>query len=179
MMCFRWSIEPARLDIILHKSHFMIGASAAGISVPRTKIAGSIGEVSNAAAGEVGFPLFLKADVGHAGWNVVRRVNKESAQAGQYYAFGIANIPSRPTSGERGAWKDGCFVRSRQAGLLGALQRGEDISGSDLGLTCVREYMVDSRLDALVAPIGKLTGFHGLCGFDWIIDSSDEFAGGD
>lgn len=85
------------------------------------------------------------------------------------------------------AWRElhqpGCFLMQRYiAGPVGMaeliLRRGhrlawwttqKTLTFSRLGPSCARRLCIPDGMDELTAAVADATGFHGLCGFDWIL----------
>ncbi len=156
-------------DLIMHKSRFATAAQEAQLPMSPTQICHTLDEAVLASR-EIGFPLFLKGDVGFAGGCVVQ----------------VRNPSQLPDAFARVAKVAPILVQKAVVGTLGKtdvlFDHGKPVCWAhchvyktwpgQFGPSAVRRYIHDPLLDPLVSRLGRLTGFHGLCGYDWIRESS-------
>ena len=150
--------------VISYKTAFIEACRRAGIRAPSSRVCTRTDEAVPA-AGEIGFPLLLKADFGASG-TTVWRVNDRSEL--------VARLPStagRPftlqtlLAGEAGVTEMLCD-HGRPLAIVSSLMQG--IDPVPFGPASSRLYRKSEQAETMAARLAALTGFHGFCGFDWI-----------
>ena len=154
-------------DMIASKTVFAEAASRAGIAVPPFRVVRTPDEARET-AGEIGFPLVIKEPYGSAGIEVRIVPDLEGVSP----AFGSlktdqpllmqAFVPGAVGStevlyghGRPLCWNSTYTVETFPAGTGGS---------------CVRKVMVHPGIEPIVRETGRLLGFHGFGGIDWIHD---------
>jgi predicted ATP-grasp superfamily ATP-dependent carboligase len=155
------------LEVVTSKARFAEACLTAGLPFPRTRVCWNAAEVQ-AAAAEAGYPLMLKTPSGLSGWGV-RKADAPDALEAAYQP-----------------WKDvrPLLVQEFLKGRVGTCEilydRGQPLCWfasyldkcwpGDYGPSTVRAVMTHPQMETLLQRLGRLTGFHGLCGIDWIHD---------
>lgn len=154
-------------DVIFRKASFMTAAAAAGIPIPPMRVCASRTEAL-AAAEQLEYPLFFKRDVDCAGAGVMQ-VLRSADVAPAYEALSDTGpvVVQQMIHGPVGKTNT-LYNRGRLMCHTSAYAKRT--WPGPFGPSCVREYFCEDRLEQIAAAIGALTGFHGLCGFDWIQD---------
>lgn len=153
------------LDVCIYKTAFVVAAERAGIPIPASRVCDA-GEDAADAADEMGFPVVLKARVSAGGRMVRRADDRESLLA----AF------SQLSQGEEVVVQQ--LIDGQVGGTEILMNHGQLVCWTHyhslycwegpFGPATVRRYLLDTRLDEIARMVGALTGFHGLCGIDWI-----------
>jgi len=154
-------------DIIFRKAAFMTAAEAAGIPIPAMRVCRSRAEALTAAE-QLAFPLFLKRDVDCAGAGVVQLQQPTDVSA-TYDALSdtgpvVIQQTIRGRVGKTNTLYSGGRLMCHTSAYAKRTWPGP------FGPSCIREYFCDDRLEKIAQSIGAMTGFNGLCGFDWIQD---------
>jgi len=160
--------DAARYPINTGKADFTAAIAAEGVPVPPFRICHDRTDVQ-AAARELDFPLVLKTNHGFAGNGVVKAANDDELAAA-YRA-----LQDRPPLIVQ-AYIDGPVGLTHlvydHGRLLFWLPTYKHICfPAPLGPSCVRRYLGQAGLAAMeriVRRVGEVTGFHGMCGIDWI-----------
>ncbi len=153
---------------LLCRSTFHLWAAQKGISVPDGRIINSCTQLLEAFR-EWG-PVYLKRNGTSAGTGVTRISTEDQATAAwSLIPPGEDVLLQKEIRGRVGVVdmvvKKGrvqAWVSSRKA--LAATENGPSIA---------RELCIPDGLAALVGKVAAETGFHGLCGFDWIASDDD------
>jgi predicted ATP-grasp superfamily ATP-dependent carboligase len=160
-------------DMIFRKAAFMEAAAKSDVPIPPTRICRSAADATSA-ADELNFPLFLKRDFDCAGSGVVR-VSDKSEVVPVYQKLSdtgpvVIQEMIHGASGKTNALYNRGRLMCHTSAYTVQTWLGQ------FGPGCVRQYFCDGRLEKIAADIGAVTGFNGLCGFDWIHDEqSDRF----
>lgn len=152
-------------DMIFRKAAFMESAAAAGIPIPPMRVCRTLAEAKKA-ADELNFPLFFKRDVDCAGAGVVLVTNHANVsptfqKLSDTGPVVIQEMVHGAVGKTNALYSHGRLMCHTSAHAVRTWP-------GKFGPSCVRKYFCDERLQKIAADIGKLTGFHGLCGFDWI-----------
>jgi carbamoylphosphate synthase large subunit len=154
-------------DAIFRKAAFMKAAQSAGIPIPAMRVCNSRSEAT-AAAAQLQFPLFFKRDLDCAGAGITQvndpadvelafeNLSDTGAVVVQQKIHGRVGKTNTLYSHGRLMCHTSAYARKTWPGPHGP--------------SCVREYFCHDELEKIAAAIGAMTGFHGLCGFDWIQD---------
>ncbi|HEX4053230.1 MAG TPA: hypothetical protein VHX86_03100 [Tepidisphaeraceae bacterium] len=154
-------------DVIFRKASFMKAAAAAGIPIPPMRVCASHADAL-AAAEQLEYPLFFKRDVDCAGAGVVQVLRPADVAPTYETLSDTGPVVVQQTIHGRVGKTNTLYHRGRLMCSTSAYAR-RTWPGA-FGPSCIREYFCDDRLEHIAADIGALTGFHGLCGFDWIQD---------
>jgi hypothetical protein len=156
-----------KVDVVLRKTTFMQAAKEAGLPIPRMRVCHSVAEAHDAGR-ELGFPIFMKRPVDCAGAGVIQILRDEDLPE----AFYTLNQSGEVLVQE--------MIQGRLAKVNILMNRGRAMCWTSafalqcwpgkFGPSCVREHLVDPQIDSLVQQLAEITGFHGLCGFDSILD---------
>jgi predicted ATP-grasp superfamily ATP-dependent carboligase len=164
------------LEMIFSKSLFAEACPTFGVPIPQSQVCDTFEQVDSAAR-RIGFPVMLKTAVGQAG-NGVARIDSADELAIAYDQF---------------KHRTPLVVQEFVAGRVGSTQimfdHGRAICWvpaykavcfpEPYGPSCVRELVDESGVEAMrpiVESVGRLTGFHGMCGIDWIRRPDGSFA---
>lgn len=157
------------LDVCLYKNTFIVAAEAAGIRVPVSHVCQNVA-AGQGAAEKLGFPLVLKGRMG-AGGGVVRLVNAAADFNDLFHE--LSQDTQTPVVVQQ-------FITGRLGATELLFNRGQLVCWSScyslqcwptpLSPSCVRQPMNHPEIEPAARAIGRLTGFHGLCGMDWIHD---------
>ncbi len=167
---FPVSPTPQALDCITSKAAFTVAAVDAGVPMPESYICTTLTQAEQA-AGEIGFPVMLKAAKGFAG-NGVRSAKSVIELAREFTAlqervpvvvqkFEVGRVGSTQVMFDHG--RLACWASSYKLAVF----------PEPYGPSSARELMVHPSMEATLRKIGKVTGFHGLCGVDWLHRASD------
>ncbi|MGA2441508.1 MAG: hypothetical protein ABSH08_11150 [Tepidisphaeraceae bacterium] len=154
-------------DMIFRKAAFMEAAVAAGVPVPPMRVCRSAAD-ARSAADQLQFPLFFKRDVDCAGAGVVL-VSDNSDVLPVYQKLSNTG-PVVIQQMVHGAVGKTNTLYSRGRLMCHTSAYATRTWPGRFGPSCIRQYFCDPRLEKIAADIGALTGFNGLCGFDWIQD---------
>jgi hypothetical protein len=162
-------VPTAAARALLVDKHLLLAAvGAAGFATPPTLVADGPAEAA-AAARSLGYPVMLKNSAG-AGGTGVRRAD---APAGVVTAG--AELPAGTLLVQRFIeGRIGCtqLLYDRGRPLLRASYYARDCFPTAFGPSTVHESADHLDTAGIAQALGNLTGFHGLCGFDWIEDSA-------
>jgi predicted ATP-grasp superfamily ATP-dependent carboligase len=150
--------------VISHKTSFIEACRRAGITVPLSRVCQRTDEAMSA-AGEIGFPLLLKADFGASGTTIWRVDSRLELIAHLPSAAGRPFTLQRLLAGEAGVTEMLC-EHGRPLAMVSSLMRG--IDPVPFGPASSRLYRKTEQAEEIAARLAVLTGFHGFCGFDWI-----------
>ena len=158
-------VSPANTDahFIFAKNAFLRRALDAGIAAPPFEICFSLA-AARAAAARIGYPVVLKEPAGHAGLTTYR---VDSDAELQQTFRGDEMLVQRFVGGRIGS-TDVLYDRGRA--LCWMSSYGGDCAPHDFSPRCSRKLTASPALDAIVEQVGRLTGFRGLVGIDWIED---------
>jgi hypothetical protein len=154
------------IDVTLSKLAFQQAATNAGLHMPLTRLCQGFSEVETAVR-LAGYPVMLKASVGLSG-SGVQKVYESSELKSAYVQLVPANQP--------------LLVQHFCEGRLGStdvlFDHGVPVCWqSSYSLRCwpmplasssARELMQHPDIEAMLSGVGKITGFHGFAGVDWI-----------
>ncbi|MBR7780300.1 ATP-grasp domain-containing protein [Undibacterium sp. BYS50W] len=156
----RHCIAPDKLGFATSKIQFLQACQSAGILVPAFQICHTRQDLQQAAQ-RFGFPLVLKEAQGYAGLAVrILHRMEECAQIDLSHAW-IAQefITGRLLSAS---------AVFRHGQLLSLFSYYRSRTWGELGPSAAIQFQSFPGLDHIVQSSGKLSGFHGLCGFDLI-----------
>ncbi|MGD0539968.1 MAG: hypothetical protein ABSB33_00485 [Tepidisphaeraceae bacterium] len=154
-------------DMIFRKAAFMAAAEAARIPIPPMRVCRSRTEAL-AAAEQLELPLFFKRDVDCAGAGVVQVLADDDV--GPTYDKLSDTGPVVVQQAIHGRVGKTNTLYSRGRLMCHTTAYAKRTWPGPFGPSCVREYFCDPRLEKIAESIGTMTGFHGLCGFDWVQD---------
>lgn len=160
--CFPVAAEAAQ--IVNHKTAFIAACQDAGIAVPTSRVCEGLDEAL-IAAHAVGFPLLMKADFGASGTTVWRLNSDTDLVDAMPAAAGRPFVLQQLLVGEAGVTEMLC-VDGQPRAIVSSFMRG--IDPPPFGPASGRLYRNSPQAEALAVRIAALTGFHGLCGFDWM-----------
>lgn len=152
--------------LITSKALFTNLCREQGIALPPSVVCSRAEELEAAAAG-LGYPVMVKSDRGCAG-NGVRKLQD------------AADLPQTLQHLSEGPWIVQKFIAGRVGSTQLLLDHGKPVCWfaslkhtvwpPPFGPSCVRELFSHPEMLTRLEQIGELTGFHGLCGVDWIVD---------
>jgi glutathione synthase/RimK-type ligase-like ATP-grasp enzyme len=167
-------VDPADEQAIARitcKAAFAKACDAAGVPVPMSCAASSLDELRSA-AGAIGYPMIIKPNRGWAG-DGVRKVRDETELITAYGQ--VRDL--QPFIAQR-------FLDGKVGSTQMLLDHGVPVCWSSslkrqcwpepFGPGCVREMCDDPQIEPILRAVGGVTGFHGLCGIDWIRRADDE-----
>jgi len=159
----------AAFDIIMRKSLQVSEGEKAGLCVPRTRLCIDAAAVRQAAQ-EIGFPLFVKPDVGTGG-----RFAFKAGHIGELEQRMSAGVPHYPVIVQEFIAGDlGCtsivYAKGVPIGMLHS--RKYRSHPGPYGPSTARLFKDCPGAGTLARGIGAITGFDGLAGIDWIEDQA-------
>lgn len=161
--CFPVPVNAA--PMIAGKTGFIAACQTAGIPVPVSRICAHADEAL-AAAHAIGYPLLVKADFGASGTTVWRVDDKAALVAALPRTAGRSFVLQQLwTDAESGVTEMLCS-KGRVLAVVSSVMCG--IDPVPFGTASSRRYRRNRVAEAVAARIAALTGFEGLCGFDWL-----------
>ena len=148
------------IDFITSKAVFIQRCKKAALSVPDFDLCSDRHELQ-AAGQRLGYPLVVKEAQGFAGL-AVRIIEDEAALSGIHLQHQVI------------AQK---FIQGRLASAAAIYRKGKPIAWfsyyrsrtwGDCGPSAAIEFKVFPSLEKILVQLGELSGFHGLCGVDFI-----------
>lgn len=146
--------------MVVSKARFLAACSSAGILIPEYRICENADDLQ-AAADALGYPLVLKETQGFAGLAVRIVQNREQLQAIE---------PSQALIAQR-------FIQGSLASAAALFRHGKPLAWfsyyrertwGPLGPSAAVRFQVFPELAGMLQKLGQLSGFHGLCGIDFI-----------
>lgn len=158
------------VELLTSKIKFLLASRAIGLPVPKFTTCRNGPEVVPAGS-DIGFPVFVKAEQGLAG-SGLRFANSSEDLGSQLGVF--------PTNAE-------LLVQESIAGRSGSISvlydRGEAVCWfgylmketwpNRFSAACRIEIFDHPDIELLVTGIGRMTGFNGFAGIDWVHDPRD------
>jgi hypothetical protein len=162
--------DRALLQRAVSKSAFLDACMSAGLPIPASTLCVAVDEALGA-AGELGYPVVVKADRGSGG-RAVAIVDDPAQLARSYDAFAVAGPVTiqRLLRGRVGA-TDVIFDDGRP--LCWSSFYKERLWPERVGPAAVRRYAEPPAIAALARHVGELTRFHGLAVMCWVEDEAD------
>lgn len=160
------------IEEMLSKSAFQQAAVAAGLNMPRCEICHGFHEVE-AAAQDMGYPDMLKSPHGCSG-SGVRKVSCYPELRPAFEALDEGDgveIVQQFLDGPVGS-TDVLFDHGTPVCWQSWYSRL--CWPTPLASSCARELMHHRDVEPMVAGVGRLTGFHGFAGVDWIHDTAKD-----
>lgn len=168
---FPVDVTSPAVNLITSKFAFLASAAGAQLSIPALRFCKNLNE-ARAAAKEFGYPIVLKVTTGFNGSGV--RVVTDPIRLDLCYeelSDGDIVAVQRYVSGRTG-----------QTEVL--FSKGKPVCWSSSftcaswphpqAASCIREMTDHSDIERLLEGVGKLTGFNGFGGIDWVQDPSGE-----
>jgi hypothetical protein len=160
-----------KLELILSKAAFTTAAETAGIPIPPSAACRSIGEGTAAAAG-MGYPVMLKAARGYAGNGVVKADDPNGLARGfDRLRDRVPVVVQRWVEGRVGATQ--VLIDHGRPACCASSYKKLACYPKPFGPNTARQPMVHPAMEAALSAIGRRSGFHGICGVDWIHRASD------
>jgi hypothetical protein len=164
-----------RFEALVTKAGFVDATRAAGVPIPDSRVCTDL-DAARTAAADMGYPVMLKTSVGSAGDGVAKARDQRELDAV------FARFAARPP----------LVVQKFLPGQLGLTEMLFDhgrpicwwptfkplVYPEPFGPSCVRVLLDQAgidRMEPIVHKIGAMTGFHGLCAIDWIVDEAGDF----
>lgn len=162
-------VEPRRMRMIFTKSLFLEAARDAGLPVPDFEVFPDL--PAACAAAEKRMPCVLKQDFNSAGLGVrIVRNEQELRSMRKGLAGKTPTMLQRYVDGRIGTTEI-LFFKGEPVCHFSAycveFCRGEETSPA-----AMRHLIEPAGIADLVRQVGQLTGFHGLCGIDWMEEKS-------
>jgi len=165
---FPVDVNSPAFDIVQSKAAFIRACQGAGIAIPESAIVASLGE-ARAAAAKIGYPVLLKAPRGHAGSGVLR-TNSENGLERIFPLLGdVGEITVQKLVEGRATTADILFDAGRPVCWYSSYC--DQSYAREFGPSCVRSIMSHPQAEPCIVSVGRLLGFSGLCGIDWIEDA--------
>lgn len=167
-------VNPASraLEYISSKGAFAEAAPGFGVPTPESRVCRTVGEGLTAAEEVGGYPVMVKADVGMAGDGVRKAEDAgELVEAFERLRGRVPLVVQKFVAGRVGVTEI-LFDRGRVAAFFNSYKRE---CYPENGPSCVREICDYPGCEGVLANLGRMTGFHGLCGIDWIEDGEGRF----
>jgi predicted ATP-grasp superfamily ATP-dependent carboligase len=157
-------VDPACLAVTLSKHEFARMASLRSVPTPKEYLCADL-ENAVAAARELQFPLVLKQASGFSGQGV-RRVDDEAQLRAVWLELGGGSLAVQEFLPGRVGSTDILFAQGRP--LAWTCNYTVRAWPTDFTSSCVREWADLPFIEPWLEEIGKLTGFTGFAGIDWI-----------
>jgi predicted ATP-grasp superfamily ATP-dependent carboligase len=153
------------LDIIAYKDGFVRACMSHGIPFPATQVCDDI-DHALVVAENIGYPVMLKTTRGSSGYGVRSAKNSEELLA-VHTSVGSPKkfILQKLVTGQVGITE---MLLDRGEPLAWISSYKYQTLYGKFGPSCARQFMVHPDMEGIIQQIGKMTHFHGLCGFDWI-----------
>lgn len=155
------------LETALSKFALALAASRSGVNIPRFQICDSESKALRAAE-DIGYPVVLKADRGSGGSGVRCAATPAALSLLFWELSGPPLMVQAFVNGKAGATHI-LFNRGKRRSWVSAYLHETWPNG--LSPATAYEFMDHPDLTAMIDAVGQITGFHGLCGIDWIHDS--------
>ncbi len=167
---FPVELNDTNWNAIISKASFCKAAMKHGVPIPESRVCDTA-EAVCAAAEVIGYPVMIKTARGFAG-NGVRKASDP-----QQLSVILAEFSHRYP----------IVVQDFIAGRIGSTQLMFDhgrplfwmassepmVHPEPFGPSCVRRIAIYPEMEAIVTAVGKMTGFTGLAGMDWICRDED------
>ncbi len=161
-----------KLEIVNSKFRFIEEAQKINLMVPYAHLCKSLKEVKEYST-KIGFPLVIKEEVSTCGQGVRIVKSEEDLEKFYYQLKAKTDILIQE------------FVEGRVGTTEVFFNKGVPICWfsafslvclpSVTGMSCMREIGDFPEIENLLKGVGKLTGFTGFGGIDWILDSKDTY----
>jgi predicted ATP-grasp superfamily ATP-dependent carboligase len=158
-------------ELITSKFAFLSAAATANLNVPRLEYCRGIDD-GKVLANEIGYPVVLKAEQGFngAGVRVVPRPSDFEKEYNDLHPGGELAIQKYVT-GPVGL-TEVLFNCGEPVCWVSSYKRASWPHPN--AASCAREVMDHRDIEAIVRGVGKLTGFDGLGGIDWVHDPNTD-----
>lgn len=160
------SNHPDSLALIISKVECLSRAESYGIRIPAQQRFESIAAVK-AAASSLSYPLVVKLPESLAA-SGVRFVGSQEELCHQKWEDEALRVPviiQDFVTGENGS-TEVLFEHGRPVCWLSSFHR--EFWPNFLAASCVRELVDLPEIEELLQKVGRMTGYHGLAGIDWI-----------
>ncbi len=150
---------------VTSKAAFVEAALTLGVPMPQSHVCASL-EQAHAAAAAIGFPVMLKTACGFGGNGVRMAITSEELH--DHFTtlngrlplvvqrFEIGRVGSSQVLFDRG--RLACWASSYKLATF----------PQPFGPSSMRELMVHPDMERTLAAVGRMTGFHGISGVDWL-----------
>lgn len=164
--CLAW-LRPDTADAIQSKTAFHAWSVAQGLPVPDGRACSSPDEAS--AWVQSHGPSIIKCNGVHGGFGV-RRANGPGDVLSAWASLGrpAEFLIQQFIDGQTGVTE--LVLRQGQVAAWFASTR--ERASAPLGASVMRRPVNPAGMDEVVARVAQATGFHGLCGFDWVLDAA-------
>lgn len=162
---------PRHIALITDKLVFLRAAAEAGLPIPKFVLCPDPDALATATR-HIGFPLLIKRAEGMAGAGIRFFANERDIVLDDWVC-----TPNRPlmvqtfVRGITGSCEV-LFDHGRPVAWLSSVHR--EFWPTPWTASCVRELIELPEAEDLLARVGKLTGFHGLAGIDWLRSNADQ-----
>ncbi|UOA09123.1 ATP-grasp domain-containing protein [Methylobacter sp. S3L5C] len=156
----------AAVDVILSKLAFQQAAIAAGLSMPYSELCQDWPEVE-AAVLHTGYPAMLKASIGLSG-SGVHKVCDSSELKSAYDQLAPTNQPLLVQQFCEGALGSTDVLFDHGVPICWQSSYSLQCWPTPLASSSARELMQHPDIEAMLLGVGKITGYHGFAGVDWI-----------
>lgn len=168
--CLPVSRRPEAIMLMLDKLVFLPAAAKAGLPVPEFEICRDDASLA-AAASRIGYPLMLKQGEGMAGAGVRFVATADEMRRIDWHCTPDAPLMVQShVTGEVGSCEV-VFDHGRPIAWISSLHR--DFWPTPFSASCIRELVDLPEAETMLEGIGRLTGYHGLAGVDWIRSTGD------
>lgn len=169
--CLPVSRRPEAIALILDKLVFLPAAMKVGLPVPEFEICCDDASLA-AAASRIGYPLMLKRGEGMSGAGIRFVATADEMRRIDWHCTPDAPLMVQAhVTGEVGSCEV-VFDQGRPIAWINSVHR--DFWPTPLAASCIRELVDLPEAEAMLEGIGRLTGYHGLAGVDWIRRSTDQ-----
>ncbi len=168
---FPFSLDRGNSTNAVSNLSLMLAAASKGIPVPRSLAVDGIAEARSAAS-ELGYPVVLKLDRGASSSGVrLAPTRKDLDRGWAEIANGTPIMVQELIEGDVGETAV-LFDRGKPLCWFSSYCRRPWPGKSSI--SSERQLMIHGETENLVAGIGELTRFSGLCGIDWIHDPQSD-----
>jgi predicted ATP-grasp superfamily ATP-dependent carboligase len=157
-------VKPADLSVVLSKHAFTRAAGLRGVPTPKEHICDDV-EAAVDAARELHFPVVLKQPTGFSGLGV-RQVGDEAHLRAVWLELGGGPLAIQEFLPGRVGSTDILFKQGTP--LAWTCNYTARSWPSEFTASCVRQWADLPFIEPWLEEIGKLTGFTGFAGIDWI-----------
>ncbi|MCX7098247.1 MAG: ATP-grasp domain-containing protein [Methylococcales bacterium] len=159
----------SQVQVILSKWDFQQAAIKAGLYTPLAKMCGDWQAVT-AATADIGYPIMLKSFSGLSG-SGVRKVNNDQELKAAYDDLAVSPQPVLVQRFYEGKLGSTDVLFDHGVPLCWHSSYSLHCWPTPLAASSARELTDHADVAAMVAGVGKMTGFHGFAGIDWIHDT--------
>jgi carbamoylphosphate synthase large subunit len=154
-------------SVLASKAAFCMLAADAGLPIPKSRTCWSLKDV-RAAAASIGLPLMLKTSGGFAGLGVrLVREARELEASFAALADGVPLVAQRFIDGPIG---NTVVLYDRGVPICWMSAFKVRTWPGPFGPSSARQFMSHVDVEPIIRAVGALSGYHGFCALDWVLD---------